>query len=677
MLRRFALALSFTILTLVSARADVVGCDTLSASPHDKKSTADSVSYEELRSFADDAIAACRIALENAPDNPRIQYQLGRALLASGNNEDAVKWISTSANQGYPVAMNAYAVLLNHGRGTQKDIKKAVQLISQAAELGNVPAMANMGALYSNIAGNNVSGLVDRTTSQKWLHMAAAENDPLAMARLGWNYGMGDGGVTADKTLAYQFIDRALAVKEESAYYIAIVVAGSGFHDAAKAEQFENLSKESKNRLALVSRHQYKYTVELIEDIELIGFRFDRPEEEPVYVREFIFDQDEYHAQIMDGTLALMDPDAKAAAEKFIEQVETKNAAVPSMSEPEKSAEVQQTASDFGQRTECDGLASSPSDRLAVAPPVPYATLRAHAAEAVRVCAAAVEQDPSNVRAKYLLGRAYIAQGNDQKGAVSLFNAAIGNYPAAMNAFGVLLNHGRGLNVDYRSSFKWLKKAAESGNPPAAINLATAYYMGLGTQLDADKGTHWTKVGAELKDPKALYTLGAGHTMVSLWYRSVKVRRDIEKGVTYLLEAQDLGDRDAVYALHMVSCSNCEAKTNFPHLAKKLRDPEYYNRLAEEMGDRRPVMNRLVSNSSEPTQLIQAIEVIRQMPNPVDEPDREPVYVVDAYQDNEYRLGQFVDGAAQGQLGVHTELTEAYHRLVESNRSFERIASQR
>jgi len=655
-----------------TVHASIEGCDRLTASTHDKNTTGEPVDYPTLRAHADDAVNACKLALDEQSENPRIQYQLGRALLAQGNDEEAAKWMRVSADASYPVAQNAYGVLLNHGRGVAIDVKRALAYIKAAAEQGNVPAMANLGALKINVATHASADKVDQEQGIKWLTKAANEDDPLALARLGWNYGMGDAGVEKNKEISYGYLDRALELDEESAHYIILEVMASGFNEWQKAQKLHKQFKDSKNRLARLYANNFSYTAKRIKEFSDIGFRFDRPDVEPLYIREFIFDQDAYHAETMDSMMDSMNSKARTAAEEFIKRVEA--ARQKKFPEPEiddTKPSLTRTI-DFGTKTECDDLASSPSDELSKAPAISYETLLISAEKAIEVCRGAVDKDSSNIRAHYLLGRSLIAFGRYSEASQWITQAAKAGYPSAMNVLGVLLNHGRGVKQNYDESFVWLKKAAEAGNGAAAINLATAYFMGLGVELNSSYGTAWTKVAVERKDPKGIFTLGAAYSVSPIWYRKVNVRRDDEKGAELLFEAHNLGDLDATYALYAISF-----EPGFGKLRKNygLKSGEYYRKLAEKKGDRLALVWKLAKKMNSAESVISVLEQFIEIPHPVDRVEQEPIYVIDSFMDNEHVIGELLGGFTHGKpyhFGVNEEVTAVYHKLTDSKRSFER-----
>ncbi len=93
-----ALALGILLASL-PAQAQVTSCDRLAAHPDDPDKTGSGVSQNELDAAR--AIAACDSDLRADPKNPRLAYQLGRALFSAGQSETARRQFAASAAAGY------------------------------------------------------------------------------------------------------------------------------------------------------------------------------------------------------------------------------------------------------------------------------------------------------------------------------------------------------------------------------------------------------------------------------------------------------------------------------------------------------------------------------------------------------------------------------------------------
>lgn len=118
----------------------VTGCDRLAAHPEDPFKVQAGLNTHEMDIVA--AIAACRIALEQDPDNPRIQYQLARSLTYAGQIKEALPLLEKSAALDYPQALFVNGYLHLEGfAGAPKDACRAAELIRESAEYGRLAAI--------------------------------------------------------------------------------------------------------------------------------------------------------------------------------------------------------------------------------------------------------------------------------------------------------------------------------------------------------------------------------------------------------------------------------------------------------------------------------------------------------------------------------------------------------
>jgi hypothetical protein len=62
----------------------------------------------------------------------------------------AVYWYTKAAEQGNALAQHNLGLCYKYGRGTEKDIDKAIEWITKAAEKGNEKARASLLALQQN-----------------------------------------------------------------------------------------------------------------------------------------------------------------------------------------------------------------------------------------------------------------------------------------------------------------------------------------------------------------------------------------------------------------------------------------------------------------------------------------------------------------------------------------------
>src|SRR5215470_9963437 len=99
---RFILVLSLISVAPLwnaAAKAPVTDCDRLAAHPRDVNRVIPGVGFEQMD--APRAIAACRDAVANFPDEPRFAYQLARALDRDNQVLAALEMYRRLADQGY------------------------------------------------------------------------------------------------------------------------------------------------------------------------------------------------------------------------------------------------------------------------------------------------------------------------------------------------------------------------------------------------------------------------------------------------------------------------------------------------------------------------------------------------------------------------------------------------
>ena len=123
------------------ARAGLHMCDRLAAHPLDLDRVVDAVPYEILLTQLSEAVSACRNAVREHPDVARFEFQLGRALAADGNHEEAVNWYLAAAERNHAAAQFNLAVAYSKGNGVTRDAGQANDWYRRAADQGYSHAM--------------------------------------------------------------------------------------------------------------------------------------------------------------------------------------------------------------------------------------------------------------------------------------------------------------------------------------------------------------------------------------------------------------------------------------------------------------------------------------------------------------------------------------------------------
>lgn len=127
------------------ALADVTRCDALAGHPLDPHKVALGVNFLDIN--VRQAVAACNAALKEDARNPRLRFELGRALERSGAYADAVTAYHAAAEAGYAAAQNALGAMYQDGLGVTPDKGQAQAWFKQAADQGYQPAVAALVAM--------------------------------------------------------------------------------------------------------------------------------------------------------------------------------------------------------------------------------------------------------------------------------------------------------------------------------------------------------------------------------------------------------------------------------------------------------------------------------------------------------------------------------------------------
>lgn len=125
---------------------EVTGCDLLAAHNRDPGHVgipATSVSMDK-----EAAIAACHVAVKADPDNPRLNYQLGRAYGYSGRGEEAMPYRLKALEADYPQSTFVIGYLYLIGRTIDQDTCKALDLWQRSARNRRLAALISLPRHY-------------------------------------------------------------------------------------------------------------------------------------------------------------------------------------------------------------------------------------------------------------------------------------------------------------------------------------------------------------------------------------------------------------------------------------------------------------------------------------------------------------------------------------------------
>jgi WD40 repeat protein len=199
-------------------------CDQLAGDPFDPRKRAAGVVFDAID--AEEAISACRAAVQATPDEPRFGYQLGRALYRADKRDEAVALIRGATENGDAAAQHTLGDLYKNGIGVAKDDAQALRLYRQSAEGGYVLAFSDEGLLFWDGIGTKV----DHTEAVNWFKRGADRGDPFSHRKLAELYEIGGDQLPQDleKALFHHAIETRLFEAVDNASEAAIACARRG-----------------------------------------------------------------------------------------------------------------------------------------------------------------------------------------------------------------------------------------------------------------------------------------------------------------------------------------------------------------------------------------------------------------------------------------------------------------
>lgn len=124
----------------------VTGCDILASHGRDPGHVAPGVSQSGMDKPA--AIAACQVAVANDPDNPRLNYLLGRAYGYSGRSADAMPYRRKALAADYPQSTFTFGYLHLLGLGVDQDPCKTLDYWQRSAKYKRLAALVSLPRHY-------------------------------------------------------------------------------------------------------------------------------------------------------------------------------------------------------------------------------------------------------------------------------------------------------------------------------------------------------------------------------------------------------------------------------------------------------------------------------------------------------------------------------------------------
>jgi len=124
----------------------ITECDRQASHGSDPGHVAESVTSSTMDKEA--AIEACSTAVAADPENPRLNYQLGRAYGYSGRGEDAMPYRIKALDADYPQSLFVIGYLYLIGRTIEQDTCKALELWIRGAHYRRLAALVSLPRHY-------------------------------------------------------------------------------------------------------------------------------------------------------------------------------------------------------------------------------------------------------------------------------------------------------------------------------------------------------------------------------------------------------------------------------------------------------------------------------------------------------------------------------------------------
>ncbi len=435
--------------------APATECDNLAAHPSTKLGSG----VVFARIDAARAIAACKQAMAQYPDELRFQFQLARSLHKADRHSEAVSLYSKAGNQGFALAQRSIGFMYANGTGVEQDLTKAARWLRQAAERCDADAQFALGTIYAK--GQGVDR--DETESLRWFRVAAAQAHPAARDRLNAfansreavTLGSRQAGASADDAAlraqqqfepgdytATRHIDRLLAKQEPD-----VTKAFESKDYAAALETLRPLAEQGTAPAQTLLGYMYR-----------AGLGVEQSDSEAVEWYRKAADQDDPDAQFL---LGYMYQRGYGVPQYYARALQSYRSSANNGVGAARVA--------LGVMYDnAQGIARNRDEALAQY----FAAAEAGFAGAQHNLAAAYEAGDGVPR--------------DLEEALKWYRlAAAQNFALSQNRLGELYDQGRAVQRDHDEAVKWYRLAAEQGLPDAQFNLAKSYAAGRGVSRDS------------------------------------------------------------------------------------------------------------------------------------------------------------------------------------------------
>ena len=168
MKRVLVLAAMAALMASPASARNITECDQLATHGSDPDRITVGVSQSAMDKPA--AIEACRKDVAADPDNPRLIYQLGRAMFYSGMFAEGLPLVKQAADLGHAQSQFVYGYVKAYGQdGQPADACEAETYWELSAEQGRRAAQISYPRMYMMGAFEDCGDTVDLATQTKWM----------------------------------------------------------------------------------------------------------------------------------------------------------------------------------------------------------------------------------------------------------------------------------------------------------------------------------------------------------------------------------------------------------------------------------------------------------------------------------------------------------------------------
>lgn len=144
---------------------------------------------------------------------------------------------------------------------------------------------------------------------------------------------------------------------------------------------------------------------------------------------------------------------------------------------------------------------------------------------------------------QYQMGKKYFEQQDYDEAIKWIRKAAERGNPKGLTGLGVMYEYGQGVPQDYAEAVKWYRKAAEQGDANGQNSLGDMYYNGHGVKKSYTEAIKWFRKAAEQGDAYGQYSLGY------MYENAEGIYKDISKAREWYKKAAEQGHQGAIDAL--------------------------------------------------------------------------------------------------------------------------------